>query len=71
MTRSSSAYMMLESVNKTYSENLFAETNSKFKCPIKLETIEIYLQILKPAYLLNISFQNNHSSIADTLIGKF
>lgn len=67
LTRWSSAYLMLETVKRAYDNNVF---NSDFICPIDLNTIELYLQILKPAYLLSISFQNSNSSIADTIPGK-
>ncbi|CAF0713084.1 unnamed protein product [Brachionus calyciflorus] len=60
LTRWGSAYMMLDSVKKAYSENLFDENNPD---------LNYSLEVLKPAYILNISFQNNHSSISDTLIG--
>ncbi|CAF0799022.1 unnamed protein product [Brachionus calyciflorus] len=68
-TRWSSAYLMLESVLRAYSKNLFVSENPDLRCPVSGQNIEIYLQILKPAYILNINFQNNHSSIADTTIG--
>ena len=65
-TRWSSAYLMLESVKRAYDRGAFSDV----ECPLSLETIELYLQILKPSYLLNIFFQSNHSSISDTIIGK-
>ena len=38
---------------------------------VSLELVETYLQILKPAYLLSLSFQRNDSSIADTIPSRF
>ena len=70
VTRWSSAYLMLESVLRAYSKNLFDPENPELRCPVIRKDIEVYSQILKPAYILNINFQNNHSSIADTTIGK-
>ena len=67
LTRWSSSYLLLESVKKAYDANDFSEIEFEKRCPIELNTVEIYLQILKPVYLLSISFQNNHSYIADTL----
>lgn len=64
LTRWSSAYLMLESVKKAYGKSVF---NEDMPCPVELDQIEIYLQILKPTYLLSISFQNMKSSIADTI----
>lgn len=58
---------MLGTVKRAYDNNTF---NSNFICPIDLNTIELYIQILKPAYLLSISFQNSNSSIADTIPGR-
>jgi hypothetical protein len=69
VTRWSSAYLMLESVKKAYDRNAFNQSDPEMRCPVDRETVEIYLQILKPAYILNVSFQNNHSSIADVVVG--
>lgn len=70
-TRWSSAYILLESVKRAYDKKLFADENSELTCPIDLRTIELYLQILRPAYLLSLSFQLSSSSIADTIPSKF
>ena len=51
---------MLESVKKAYDRNVFNEDNV---CPISLETIETYLQILAPAYRVSIGFQKTTSTI--------
>ncbi|CAF0896779.1 unnamed protein product [Brachionus calyciflorus] len=63
-TRWSSAYMLLECVMKAYERGLFDSPDTELRCPIGRGEIELYVQILKPAYLLNVSFQSNHSSIA-------
>lgn len=63
-TRWSSAYMMLESVKRAYDKDLFSDDDEELKCPISLKKVEIYLQILRPAYRFSITFQNNYSSIS-------
>ena len=45
------------------------EIDPEKQCPIELDEIELYLQILKPAYIFSISMQKNNSTIADTLPG--
>jgi hypothetical protein len=35
--------------------------------PVSIERIELLLQILKPAYALNINFQSNRASIGDVI----
>ena len=37
------------------------------KCPIDLETIEAYIQILQPAYFTTLGWEKNSSSIADVI----
>ena len=64
LTRWFSAYLMLLSVKKEYDRNMFNDENP---CSVDLETIEIYLQILKPVYILSQQFQFNHSTIADVI----
>ena len=61
-TRWLSAYLMLESAKRAYNKGMFDENN---KCNIELHVVESYLQILKPAYLLSLSFQRAGSSIAE------
>lgn len=63
-TRWSSAFLMLESVKRAYVKNAFIDENEELKCPVSLKKVEIYLQILQPAYRLSISFQNNKSPIS-------
>lgn len=64
VTRWSSAYLMLESVKRAYENNVF---NENFLCPVSLETIDTYLQILSPAYRISLGFQKNSSCISDVL----
>ena len=54
---------MLLSVKKAYDKGLF----ESFGCPVSLQDIEKYLQILKPVYILSQQYQYNHSSIADVI----
>jgi hypothetical protein len=63
LTRWSSSYLMLLSVKKAYDKGLF----ESFGCPVSLQDIEKYLQILKPVYILSQQYQYNHSSIADVI----
>jgi hypothetical protein len=62
-TRWSSTYMMLESIKKAFDRNAFKDVT----LPIK--EIEIYLQILKPAYILSLNWQKETCTISDLLIG--
>ena len=63
-TRWSSSYLLLESTKRAYDKNMFSE---QLKCPISKEKIELYLQILKPAYLLSLKFQYQGSTIGDVI----
>ena len=60
LTRWSSAFLMLESVKKAFDDEIVAGQ-------VDLKSIEIYLQILNPAYRISLSFQKNSSTIADFL----
>ena len=55
---------MLESVKRAYDKNAF---NDEIVCPVDLNSIEIYLQILNPAYRISLGFQKNSSTIVDVL----
>ena len=55
---------MLESVKRAYDKKAF---DDEIVCPVDLKSIEIYLQILNPAYRISLSFQKNSSTIADFL----
>jgi hypothetical protein len=63
LTRWSSCYFMLESVKRAYDKNIIEEND--LECPISLQEIELYLQILKPAYEFSIVLQSNESTIGD------
>ena len=56
---------MLESVKRAYDKGAFNEQENE--CPVDLETINIYLRILQPAYTVSLALQSNESSIADTI----
>ncbi len=68
-TRWSPFYLLLLSVKKAFDKGAFDQSDSGKCCPVSLSTIETYLQILKPLYLLNVSFQSDHSTIADVIPG--
>jgi hypothetical protein len=55
---------MLLSVKKAYDKKMFDGNN---RCSVDLKTVEVYLQILKPAYILCLQFQFNHSTIAHVI----
>lgn len=69
-TRWYSAYLILESVKSAYDRGGFDDTKPELTCPVTLSTVELYLKILKPAYLFSVSLQDNRSSIAHTISGK-
>ncbi len=56
---------MLESIQRAYKSSLF--NNNDCVCPVSLEDIETYLQILKPAYLVSNGFQKNDCSISTVI----
>jgi hypothetical protein len=58
---------MLESFHKAYLRNVFS---NELSCPVSFEVIEIYLQILLPAFqfnFVNFVMQQTKSTIADVL----
>lgn len=63
-TRWSSSYLLLESTKRAYDKNMFDE---QLQCPVSKEKIELYLQILKPAYILSLKFQYHDSNIGDLI----
>ena len=56
---------MLESVKRAYEKGAFDEDENQ--CPYDLKTIEMYHQILAPAYRVSLGFQKNSTSIAETI----
>ena len=63
-TRWSSALLLLLSVKRAYDKGAF---NDDIVCPVSLDLIETYIQILLPAYKLSVMWQKNNSSIADVI----
>lgn len=63
-TRWSSSYLMLESFHRAYLRNAFP---SESPCPVSFEDIELYLQILLPAFKFNLIMQKTKSTIGDIL----
>jgi hypothetical protein len=55
---------MLLSVKKAYDKKMYDGEN---RCSVDLRTVEIYLQILQPAYILSLQLQLNHLTIADII----
>ena len=68
-TRWSSVYLLLLSTKKAYDKGAFDHNDPEKRCPVSLQTIETFLRILKPLYMLNVSFQSDHSTIADVIPG--
>jgi hypothetical protein len=67
-TRWSTFYLLLLSVKKAHAKGCFNENN--VDCPVSKGSIDLYWKILKPLYMLNISWQSNHSTKADIVPGK-
>lgn len=55
---------LLFSAKKAYERGAF---NGDIKCPIKLDVIEMYIQVLMPAYLFTLGMEKNRSSIGDVI----
>jgi len=66
LIRWSSAYLLLESVKRAFDGGLFDEFKPE-EIPVTLETIEIYLQVLKPANLFSIHFQGMNAKHSETI----
>ena len=64
-TRWSSSVLMLVSFQKAYKNGAF--DNLENKCPVSLEEIEKYLQILWPAHLFNLFMQTDSTTIGDVV----
>ena len=67
ITRWGSTFLMLERLKKAHKKGLFETLDSSSKLPVSIDVINSYLKILKPAYLVNIYFQRNTSSIAEVI----
>ncbi len=61
-------YLLLESVKRAYDRGEFNQTDFDLACPVELEEVELYLQILAPAYFVSIGFQYSHSSLCYVLV---
>lgn len=55
---------MLESIKRAYDKEAFNDEIEELMCSLSLKQVDIYLQILLPAYRCSISFQNNKSPIS-------
>ena len=60
----SSSFLMIQSFHKAIIRKAFSVETP---CPVSLEEIEIYLQILLPAYQFSLIMQKDSSSIDDVL----
>ncbi|CAF1029887.1 unnamed protein product, partial [Brachionus calyciflorus] len=63
-TRWSSSFLMLESFHNALKKNAFPPDEP---CPALLIEIELYMQILLPAFQFNLIMQKSKSTIADVL----
>ena len=63
-TRWCGAILLLFSNKRAYDKGAYDEVNT---CPISLEVIETYIQILKPVYFTTLGWEKNSSSIADVI----
>ena len=63
-TRWSSEFLVLISHHKAYKRGVFTDLHP---CPVKMEALEIYIQILMPAFTFNLVMQRTYSSICDVL----
>lgn len=63
-TRWGSAFLVLETIRKAHEKNAF-EASEQLPVPIKV--IDVYLRILKPAYLVNVSLQSSNSNIGEVI----
>ncbi len=60
-TRWGSAFLALEIVKIAFNRGAFNSVDFQ----ISIKTVEMYLMILRPAYILNLTFESLNSSIAD------
>ena len=63
-TRWCGAILLLYSNKRAYDKGAYEESNT---CPVSLETIELYIQILNPAYFTTLGWEKNSASIADVI----
>ena len=63
-TRWSSSYLMLLSFHNAYVKGVFAGDN---KCPVSLEVIDKYIQVLLPAHQFNLRMQSDEAIIGEVV----
>ena len=63
-TRWCGAILLLMSNKRAYDRGCY---ENGVACPVDLDTIETYIQILKPAYLTTLGWEKNNTSIADVI----
>ena len=64
LTRWSSSFNMLLSFHNAYLKDVF---NGKNKCPVTLEVIDKYIQILLPAHMFNLRMQKDEAIIGEVV----
>jgi len=64
-TRWTGVINILLSNKRAYEKGAFDE--GVLECPIDLSTIELYIQILLPAYFVTLNWEKNHTSIAEVI----
>ena len=63
-TRWASSFLLLEAFQRAYIRNAFP---AEKPCPVPLKTIEMYMQILMPAFKFSLLMQRTTSTIADVV----
>lgn len=66
-TRWGSTFLMLERLKKAHKKGVFDNIDMSNKLPVSIEFINSYLKILKSAYLVNVYFQRDSSTIAEVI----
>ena len=66
-TRWGSTFLMLERLKKAHKKGVFDNIDVSNKLPVSIEFINTYLKILKSAYLVNVYFQRDSSTIAEII----
>jgi hypothetical protein len=66
-TRWGSTFLMLERLKKANKKGVFDNFEVSNKLPVSIDFINSYLKILKSAYLVNVYFQRDSSTIAEVI----
>jgi hypothetical protein len=66
-TRWGSTFLMLERLKKAHQKGIFNNIDVTNKLPVSIEFINSYLKILKSAYLVNVYFQRDSSTIGEVI----